>query len=248
MDTRLQILLIGDSCQDVYVYGTCDRISPEAPVPVLLEQHRHTMPGMAANVKANLEVLGCDVDFITNDALITKTRYIDSRSGQQLLRVDNEADLIPWSGRIASDLNDYDAVVFSDYNKGFLTYDNIKALLENYDGPVFVDTKKTDLSVFKGCYVKINELESKRISKDTEHLIVTLGSKGAKYKDQMYATPAVEVSDVCGAGDTFLAALAYKHTLEGNIDSSIEFANKAASLTVQHLGVYAPTLEEISCQ
>jgi D-glycero-beta-D-manno-heptose-7-phosphate kinase len=248
MDTRLQILLIGDSCQDIYVYGNCDRISPEAPVPVLLQQRTETKPGMAANVKANLEMLGCEVTFITNTELITKTRFIDKRSGQQLLRVDNDIKLQAWSGQTDINLDDYDAIVFSDYNKGFLTYENMQMILNKYQGPVFIDTKKTDLSIFKNCYVKINELESRSISATTEHLIVTLGSMGATYKNTLYATPLVEVSDVCGAGDTFLAALAYKHTLEGHIELALEFANKAASVTVQHLGVYAPSLEEISCQ
>jgi len=50
---------------------------------------------------------------------------------------------------------------------------------------------------------------------------------------------------VCGAGDTFLAALAYKWCDTKNINDAIKFAVKAASITVQHLGNYAPTLEEI---
>ena len=43
MDTQQQIslktLLIGDSCLDYYHFGTCERLSPEAPVPVL-KQHK----------------------------------------------------------------------------------------------------------------------------------------------------------------------------------------------------------------
>jgi sugar/nucleoside kinase (ribokinase family) len=51
---------------------------------------------------------------------------------------------------------------------------------------------------------------------------------------------------VCGAGDTFLAALVYQYLNSGkSIESAIEFAIKAAAVTVQHMGVYAPTLEEI---
>ena len=48
-----KVLLIGDSCVDEWVYGDCDRLSPEAPVPILVEQGKDTAPGMAGNVKQN---------------------------------------------------------------------------------------------------------------------------------------------------------------------------------------------------
>jgi len=62
MDTQqlksFKILLIGDNCLDVYRYGSVDRISPEAPVPVFKFSHEETKPGMAGNVARNLEALG----------------------------------------------------------------------------------------------------------------------------------------------------------------------------------------------
>ena len=88
--TKFKVLLIGDSCVDEYFIGTCDRLSPEAPVPVIKIVENYTAPGMAGNVKDNLENLGVDVDFVTTDAVITKSRYIDQRSRQHLLRVDKE--------------------------------------------------------------------------------------------------------------------------------------------------------------
>jgi len=50
---------------------------------------------------------------------------------------------------------------------------------------------------------------------------------------------------VCGAGDTFLAALVVKYLDDYNIDTAIKFAMQAAAITVQHIGVYAPSLKEI---
>ena len=47
---QFNILLIGDHCEDVYHYGTVDRISPEAPVPVFVPTHETRRPGMAGNV------------------------------------------------------------------------------------------------------------------------------------------------------------------------------------------------------
>jgi sugar/nucleoside kinase (ribokinase family) len=79
-----------------------------------------------------------------------------------------------------------------------------------------------------------------------EWLIVTRGDAGAEWNGSVYpADVAGDVTDVCGAGDTFLAALVYKFLETQNMPNAIEFANKAAAVTVQHIGVYAPTLEEI---
>ena len=52
------------------------------------------------------------------------------------------------------------------------------------------------------------------------------------------------MTDVCGAGDTFLASLVYFHLITGNLDLAIPLANKASAVTVQKLGTYAPTMEE----
>ncbi len=56
---RLRVLVIGDLMLDRYIVGEVDRISPEAPVPVLRHAHRYERPGGAANVAMNLAGLGC---------------------------------------------------------------------------------------------------------------------------------------------------------------------------------------------
>ena len=95
MDTvqqrRLKILLIGDNGVDQYQYGTVDRISPEAPVPIINYTHTITRPGMAANVKDNLEKLGIVVDFVHGRKTCIKTRVIDSKTKHHLLRIDQDA-------------------------------------------------------------------------------------------------------------------------------------------------------------
>ena len=57
---RLRVLVIGDLMLDRYIVGEVDRISPEAPVPVLRHAHRYARPGGAANVAMNLAGLGCE--------------------------------------------------------------------------------------------------------------------------------------------------------------------------------------------
>ena len=54
----MRVLLIGDSCTDVYVYGDVKRLNPEAPVPILEPKREDTTKGMAWNVFSNLKAFG----------------------------------------------------------------------------------------------------------------------------------------------------------------------------------------------
>ena len=240
---QFRILLIGDDCLDVYQFGTVDRISPEAPVPVFECTHEETKPGMAGNVLRNLEALGCEVNYLHNETS-TKTRLIDVRSKQQIVRIDSDSRCTPLTFDTAIPPG-YDAIVVSDYNKGTVSYEIIEALRQEFTGPIFVDTKKTDLARLEGCIVKINQLESSRITSQCTDLIVTQGDKGAVWNSIHFTARRVEVADVCGAGDTFLAALTYKYLLEGSMAPAINFAIRASAVTVQHIGNYAPSMEEI---
>jgi len=248
--TKYKILLIGDNCEDVYQYGTVDRISPEAPVPVFKFGHEERKPGMAGNVLRNLEALGCDVTYLCGKTS-TKTRIVDLRSRQQIVRIDN--DVISNPLEFATGIpNGYDAVIISDYNKGTVSYEVIDQVRKSFNGPIFMDTKKQDLACFHGIFVKINELEYNNRWSINDQLIVTLGHRGAMYKtgrdpknETFYSCPPVEVVDVTGAGDTFLSAFAFEYLRSHNHSMAIDFANCAASVTVRHFGVYAPRLEEI---
>lgn len=244
--TQLKILLIGDACIDTYVYGTVDRISPEAPVPVFEPAYEIVKDGMAGNVAKNLEALGCTVNFLTGK-VSKKKRLIDDRSKQQLLRIDNDTVSDPIT--IDSELpNIYDAIVISDYDKGTVSYELIEDLRSRFEGPIFIDTKKTDLARLDGCYVKINELEMKRAISlpDKKWLIVTHGSNGAVWNDWVFPAEIVgDVTDVTGAGDTFLSAFAYEFLIQEYVQAAVKFAIKASGITVQHVGVYAPRLDEI---
>ena len=85
----MKILVIGDSCTDVFVYGSCGRLCPEAPIPVFNPSKTITNQGMAGNVVENLRALGVrKTELITNNEQIIKTRYVETKSNQMLLRVD----------------------------------------------------------------------------------------------------------------------------------------------------------------
>ena len=240
---QLKVLLIGDSCTDEYVYGVCERLNPEAPVPILKFNKKETKKGMAWNVRENLMSFGIEVFIITNEESITKTRYIDERYNQQFLRVDNEPLLKPMDYELPEEK--FDALVISDYDKGFLSTEKVFELVEWFDGPVFIDSKKTKLPK-KSCFVKINDLEYSKLDKPAKNLIITRGSKGAEYRGKLYPGEKVDVFDAVGAGDTFLSALVYFYLKCGRIETAIPYANKAAAIAVSNFGTYILTEEDVN--
>ena len=243
----MKILVIGDSCTDVFIYGRCERLNPEAPIPVFEPTKTVTNQGMAGNVVANLNKLGVQkVELITNHELITKTRYVEHKSNQMLLRVDSN-DSVQNSFDIKKvDFDSYDAVVVADYDKGFLTNKDIKKIGEKAKLS-FIDTKKTiDLENFKGyTFVKMNEVEWERCERYgakyedwKEQLIVTMSERGCMYNEKRYSVDnTVEVRDLSGAGDTWMASFAFKFIQNSDVEESIQFANDNATIVVQKRGV-----------
>jgi len=264
----MNVLVIGDSCEDIFIYGDIERISPEAPVPVFKPTHTETNGGMAKNVANNVEALDMHIHTVTNKNSITKIRYVENRSGQMVLRVDEHdyCDRIdksllegltknrfkrPPFGFDKQREDHYDAIIISDYCKGFLEEDDIQFICENNDN-VFVDTKKKLGEWIKDAdFIKINELEYQKnhevLSENEfeEKLIVTLGSKGCRYNGKDFLVKEVPVKDVSGAGDTFIAGLVRGYLDTQDIESAIEFAQKCTTHVVQQHGVATVTLKEI---
>ena len=246
----MRVMVVGDSCRDVFVYGAVDRICPEGPVPVLKKDWEKGNNGMAMNVVANLQSLGNEVKWITNENIITKTRYVDERSNQLLLRVDDndscdrvEKDILYSVRNNNYDGFEFDALIIADYDKGFLEEDDIAYLCQNNTN-VFIDTKKQIEHYMGECsYIKINEIEWKQLRNfgstswyDTK-TIVTLGGRGCRFNNKHYTTENVTGGDVSGAGDTFMAALVTEYIKTNKIDDAIKYALKAATSVVKKSGV-----------
>ena len=249
-----KVLVIGDGCSDVFRYGTCDRISPEAPVPVMKPTRTTGNGGMAINVLDNLKALGIECDIMTNDIRPVKTRYVDEISNQMLLRVDEKDEIAPITQKDLDffDFKKYYAIVISDYNKGYLSSDNIKYIAESHP-LTFMDTKK-ELSFW--CedikFIKINNKEF-RENEDylrnyyTGNLIVTKGKDGAVLNNTEVFPIEDEhdVRDLSGAGDTFLAALVADYIKNNDIRNAIRFANKCATWVVTQKGVVVVDLQKV---
>ena len=254
-----KVLLIGDSCSDLYVFGNCERISPEAPVPIFTEVRREMRFGMALNVEKNLKNLGLDVVSVVNENPTIKTRFVDDRFTQHLLRVDEVKDVIPLSIKKIDEIEikDISAVIISDYDKGFLPYEICLMLCKKFKNsgiPVFVDSKKRDISCFESAIIKINKLENSLVTKYPKEcqVITTLGSDGAKFCGKIFPPYDIEKRllsdqrDASGAGDTFISALVCEFlNSKGDFNSAIVFANKCASITVNKFGTYAITQKDL---
>ncbi len=249
----MKILLIGDSCIDRFNYGRVYRLDPAAPVPILETIEFTENEGMAANVKANLENLNGTVDFITNNKKPIKTRWIDKGSNQMLLRTD-ENDSIEsfiYDDSLFEDIEKYDAIVISDYDKGFLSIEDIDKIAKKHS-LIFLDTKKPiPANSFKDAnFLKINKKEwlnsVNELSLFPGELIVTLGSEGAIWNNKQFKIKKPsKIFDLTGAGDVFLAALAFKYIETKSIQDSIKFANICASKSVQRRGISIINLDDI---
>lgn len=242
----MKFLVVGDVCEDVYHVGSTDRKNPEASAILLNSIETTVRRGMAANVAENLQALGAEVDLVVpEEPWIQKHRYIDRKHGTQLLRVDYDHEYAPYKPTFKQDdLKQYDGIVLSDYNKGFVSEDVL--LFFGRETHVFLDSKKPDVTLYAGlAYLKVNESEYAALIDKPRDAIVTLGHRGSRTED--YYSPAVDIDvvDVCGAGDTFLAAFAWQMVQHGDKQMSLDFANAAAAVTCQHRGAYAPTLNEI---
>jgi D-glycero-beta-D-manno-heptose-7-phosphate kinase len=241
----MRVLVVGESCIDNFTYGEANRLTPEAPVPVFNSSENVIVEGMAMNVRNNIKSLGAEVSIHTNSnwRLIEKTRFIDHRTNHMFLRVDKNDDKISHTMDLKKiDFGKYDGVVISDYNKGFLSEDDIRFISEKHE-LVFLDTKKI-LGDYcdKVKFIKINNSEymgSERFADKSirDKLIVTLGSKGCMYKGETFSVIKTEVKDVAGAGDTFMAGFTVKYLQTKDIIESIKFANECATIVVQKRGV-----------
>jgi rfaE bifunctional protein kinase chain/domain len=170
----------------------------------------------------------------------------------------------------------FDLIVVSDYNKGLITKESwalIRPILENVKSPtgsIFVDTKKKDVLEYytttclfpnskelkeimdfysdKTIQVDINDL---RVSLGSSLLIETASENGAyghsSHMTYHSPTKAQEIIDICGAGDTFIAAFALYYTKHHNIQRALDFANYCCKFVIRHKGTVPVTYEEAFC-
>lgn len=309
---QVRALVIGDLMLDHYYYGRVDRISPEAPIPLLDVERREDRLGGAGNVVANLYFMGVQTDIVSvigddvagqrllnrlkeyqidvSGIVLDQSRPTTQKNrifsqNRQIFRFDEETRQ-PINDKLEIALinafeetierNRPDVIVLQDYDKGVLTPNVIRQVLDMADErgiPTAVDPKHDNFFTYKGCTLfKPNLKEAKqglnipilatsRESLDTaagmiEHqlnnqvTVITLADKGIYMKteegSEINPSPAHDVYDVCGAGDSVMAMLAVGLAKpEVELYNFLDFANLAAAQVCRKVGVATIDLQAL---
>ena len=255
------------------------------PVIQLDMMKTRDMPGGAGNVAANVLSLGasCTIgakmgldtvgsrltDLLTKKGALpifafpkgyrtpVKTRIV--AQNQQVVRLDQEdhtfIDCID-ANRVLSHIPYCNALILSDYAKGYFTRKNAEQIIEAAKAKgkiVIVDTKPSHVEWFKGAdwftpnYKEYLEMGNKIPS---EKILVTRGAEGMSCFSGASSVhiKAItrEVVDVAGAGDTVIAAFTLALASGMSEFKAADFANKAAGVVVGKQGTSTVTLEEIA--
>ena len=226
-------------------------------------------------IRRMLKDIGLSADGIISDPdrpTTIKTRVI--AANQQMLRVDHEKKHYLSAeieekvfSYVDSLMDDLDAIIFEDYNKGVLSpklIRRITALAEEKGIPVFVDPKHDNFFEYKKATVfkpnrkemedalrmkfdgdgKLQEAGFKLLEMlEAENILLTLSDKGMllfeRGEKEPYSIPtrAQQVADVSGAGDTVIATLAVASACGATIREAATMANRAAGIVIEELGI-----------
>lgn len=302
MINRQKILVVGDLMLDRYWKGSVNRISPEAPVPIIDINLCEDKPGGAANVAKNLSDFGMEVTLVgiigkdeaaddlkrnissldikflpiidPNIRTTLKLRVIDRN--KQLIRIDHEdinasSKIDDLNKSIMSYINDFDGIIFSDYDKGVVKpiIKNILDYCKENNIKTFIDPKGTSFDCYKNSFLlkpNLKEFEiimGKSNNKEEfikkgkmmlsnlslEYLLVTEGKDGmtlfSNNKVKHFQALQQDVFDVTGAGDTVISILTACFLSGEDITKSVDYSNTAASLSVQKLGSTSVSQDEL---
>jgi D-beta-D-heptose 7-phosphate kinase/D-beta-D-heptose 1-phosphate adenosyltransferase len=300
-----RVTVVGDVMLDVYLRGDVERISPEAPVPVVRVRERRYALGGAGNVAQNVLAVGARCDLVAgigDDAggrqlcamleamgaglgsLVTVDRPTTTKSrivarSQQVVRVDEEEDsdldgdaVERLLTALLTAVDQADALVLEDYNKGVLVPRVIETAMERARArgiPIVVDPKYRNFFLYRGATIfkpnrrELAEALGAEIELDhpealpatfnrlgVDNLLLTLGERGMVLVSSGGAikrvpTVAREVYDVVGAGDTVTAYLALVLAAGGSPSEAAVIANFAAGVEVGKPGAATVSGEEV---
>jgi D-beta-D-heptose 7-phosphate kinase/D-beta-D-heptose 1-phosphate adenosyltransferase len=303
-----RILVVGDLMLDHFVFGGVERISPEAPVPVVLFDHDSYRLGGAANVAHNLTALGARVEIaglvgddpeaaqLTRELLAIgadtssivvdaarpttrKLRVVTTRN-QQVARVDYESEReavgeieARLAAAVTAAAGRAEVVVISDYLKGAISPAVARAAIDAARAggrPVLVDPKVPHIDYYAGAslvtpnhheaeavtLLRIRSADDARAAAERfrarahcDSVLITRGEHGmwllGPGVECDLPAEAREVSDVTGAGDTVIAAVAVGLAGGAALADAARLANRAAGLAVARFGPVAITADDL---
>jgi rfaE bifunctional protein kinase chain/domain len=248
-----KVVVIGDIMVDHYIYGTCDRVSPEAPVPVVKVTHEEYVPGGAANVAQQLSIYkqhnvlaGFATGLLWSESpyqkrcivecghTIHKTRVVANR--YQLIRFDrydrydmDKSQRSLFRHKLNGVLNtpDLGVVIIADYNKGTISKTLAKRVIDHcnmFSVPILVDTKRSDISCFKNATaITPNKKEWELIKKNTKKPNILV--------DYILVTSGADgvtlIDNTIGTTETFPSKVSYVFDVVGAGDVLIATLAKA---------------------
>lgn len=296
-----KICVVGDLMLDRFIYGDTERISPEAPVPVVTIEKEVSTLGGAGNLASNIAALdghillagsvgddrtaeellqelrdrNIDVSGVVKDRNKPTTEKIRLMSrGQQVVRIDKESlDCIDKKiekqviNFLSSNIKDCEAIVISDYAKGFITKSLVRAMVnisKKYRIPVIADTKPEHILYFKNVHlITPNYKEASIMARSNDvrsagsilqkmlrcNVLITRGSEGMTIfegnRTENLPAQAKEVFDVMGAGDTVAGLVTLSLASGASLREAAIIANHAAGIVVGKSGAAVTSLKEL---
>lgn len=302
---KVKMAVVGDLMLDDYIIGNVERISPEAPVPVVSVKEERFVLGGAGNVinnlatlgvktfcygvigddsegdrlKKSLKLLGVNTDGVIRSEdrpTIVKKRVLGGN--QQLLRIDwedpsniNEILEDAILDNLKKNIEEIDAIILSDYDKGVLTERVAKEIIKlarKYHKIVTVDPKPSNImNYYRASSMTPNRkeaYESAKLPRKTDidivgktlrdnlqldNLLLTRSEEGVSIytEDTVTNIPtfAKEVYDVTGAGDTVISVYTLSKAAGASWEEAARIANTAAGVVVGKIGTSTATKEEI---
>ena len=164
----INVLLVGDFMIDYYIMGTSDRLSPEAPVPVVIPKKKYSIPGGAGNVAMNLNKMGAKVtclgivgddkwgndlinilgshnidvsgiEIIKNHPTTVKKRIYSNNRQVARLDIEEKYKWKPSRNTYNNIKKNYDIIIISDYNKGVI--DNKSVIIKELKNKLKINEK-----------------------------------------------------------------------------------------------------------
>ena len=293
---------------DHYSWGEVNRISPEAPIPVMRVLQEDQRLGGAGNVVVNLSALGAEVlvcgvtgkdetgdrirkllaenEVDTSGVIVSenyksclKHRMIAGQTHLLRMDIDPDPDILAPQKQLINFLEQRipscDAVIVSDHGKGLLSSATLKAIAacgKKHGVPIVGDPRRTtnyyiyqDFTLIKpnrketeaavGFALKdqndvLKAAEQLKAEVNVEYLVISLDRDGLLlfHNPEDYnflEAETQEVFDVVGAGDMVSSMLTFMLAGQAKIEQAAYWAQLAASLEIQHVGVVSFTKNEL---
>jgi len=223
------ILVIGDLILDEYLWGDCDRISPEAPVQIIKINNENQLLGGAGNVIHNLKTLGANVDVISvlgncNSSKRIRELFSDIDISSEYI-VTQKKRITPKKSRVIASQQQvvrYDRENTESINDQTQLHviDTFKKIVNNYDVILISDYGKGFLTKqLTQTIIKVSNDNGKKVLVDPK------GHDYSKYKDSFLLTPnikeASEATNIDIEDDASLIIAIKKLKSDFNLDLSL---------------------------